>query len=160
MGAGKTYWGNMLARDFGVNFIDLDDYIEDKYESSITDIFRKYGEDVFRRIESEVLNDICKHDEQTIVATGGGLPCYNDNMSMMKKFGVVIYLRRTVEELYSEIVQHVDKRPLLSNLSDGELKQRISDMLQERKYVYEQADYIVDDYDPRDEIENIMRSKL
>jgi shikimate kinase len=140
-GSGKSHWGHAVAMTKGIPFIDLDEYIEARQHKTIAEFFSQNDEKAFRTIENALLVEIIKkHKGDLIVACGGGTPCYKDNFSLMKKNGIVIYLKATVTFLANRLKGHIDKRPLLSG--HAELKARLRDILKERKKIYEQADYI------------------
>lgn len=167
-GAGKTYWAEHLSEAYKLDYIDMDDEIEDEEDMSITEIFDKHGEDWFREREKKILHEIintqipnsqsqiptiARHEETqspipqsqfpiTIVATGGGTPCFFDNMQQMKQHGTVIYLRAKPETLISRIMDEIGKRPLLAEQT--ELVEYAQELLDARKQIYEQAHHILD----------------
>lgn len=141
MGSGKTKLGKRLARLLHYNFIDLDKQIEEKENTSIAGLFENKGEEYFREKESEYLRQL--QDEKTVVATGGGTPCYYDNMNWMLQHGKCVWLKVSEEELFRRLREKRDKRPLLRNLSDDELKNFISSKLSERSRYYSMAHLII-----------------
>ena len=144
MGVGKTTIGRELATNHNVNFIDTDEEIEKKSNNSILEIFQKNNENYFRKVESIILQKINKG---TIVACGGGLPIYNNNMDFIKKTGVSIYLKASKQEIFNRINNNFSRRPLLINKSNKEIKHYIQNTLVKREKFYEMADYIVDTSD-------------
>ena len=98
MGCGKTTLGKKLAKHLNFNFIDLDRFIENKTVKSINVIFDEKGEQYFRDLEKESLNEIYKMDN-LVIATGGGTPCFSDNMQTMLEKGICIYLKMEAEDL-------------------------------------------------------------
>jgi shikimate kinase len=92
MGSGKSTVGRNLARQLSYSFIDTDSLIEKNQSLNIPEIFAKYGEDRFRELEKETLNFILESDHQ-VIATGGGLPCYHNNIILMKENGICIYFQ-------------------------------------------------------------------
>jgi shikimate kinase len=142
MGAGKTYWGKQWAQHFNYTFIDLDDEIEKSEGQQIVSIFEEKGEDYFRKIEAEVLRKVINSDN-TIIACGGGTPCYADNMQWMNDNGNTVYLCKTPAELYSNVAKQKDQRPLLKSLDDQEIISFIEQKLQEREMFYEQAQNVL-----------------
>ena len=143
MGCGKTTLGKKLARTLNYNFIDLDSYIENKTTEKITEIFDKKGEQYFRDLEKESLTEICKMDNLAI-ATGGGTPCFFDNMQTMLVKGICIYLEMEAEDLAERLSKEKNNRPLIKNKSAKELKDFIGLTLLGRERFYKQASFIVD----------------
>ena len=143
MGSGKTTYGRLIAKEQKMTFVDLDTIIEEKYAKSITSLFEEVGEVEFRKIERETLHDIA-HIENALIATGGGTPCFYDNMEFMNKMGDTIYLRTSVRELRDRLKTVRNKRPLLRNKTDHELESHIAEMLEKREIFYMKAKYILD----------------
>ena len=141
MGSGKTRQGKMLAEERGCHFIDLDELIETSEQKSIPDIFASQGEEEFRTLERQYLHQT-NHSENTIIACGGGTPCFFDNISWMKSHGKVIYLKVSEQVLFDRLSEEKNHRPLISDLSDEELKTFISLTLNTRAPYYEKADEI------------------
>ncbi len=144
MGSGKTTWGRKLARKTGRAFIDLDEQIVHKTGISIADYFSVYGEAKFRELESQVLKSL-SYADPAIVATGGGTPCYFDNMEWMNENGITIYLQLPPKALWDRLMQtNITSRPALAGLSGQELLNHITLKLAERELFYKQAEYIID----------------
>ena len=144
MGSGKTTLGKELSSALGCNFLDMDALLEKVLEMSIGECFDVHGEEFFRFAEHELLSAIVLR-EDAVVSTGGGTPCYHDNMKMMKETGRTVYLKVSVDELYERLKDEAELRPLLRDVISTGLKERISKHLQEREKFYLQADII---YDP------------
>ena len=142
MGCGKTTLGKKLARTLNYNFIDLDSYIENKTTEKITEIFDKKGEQYFRDLEKESLNEICKMDNM-VLASGGGTPCFSDNKQTMLVKGICIYLKMESEDLAERLYKEKNNRPLIKNLSSKDLVDFISEKLMEREVFYKKAHYIL-----------------
>ncbi|MES2131262.1 MAG: shikimate kinase, partial [Bacteroidota bacterium] len=85
MSAGKTTHGKKLAKNIGYHFIDLDQYTEKKLGKAITELFAEVGEDEFRNIETTSLNECINDNQKTVIALGGGTPCFNSNLELIKK---------------------------------------------------------------------------
>jgi len=115
MASGKTRLGNQLAELTGYRFMDLDEVFEERYRLSVFDFFEKYGEAAFRQIEQKLLVETEKLD-RTVIATGGGTPCFFGNMDFIKRHGISIYIRMTVPELAERLQQVKKKRPLLKDV--------------------------------------------
>ncbi len=143
MGSGKSTIGRKVALELGLGFTDLDHQFEEQYRISVADFFEKYDEKGFRAIEQRLLHDTLREND-ILVSTGGGTPCFFDNLEFIRKAGISVYLRWP-SGLLIERLQHVKrKRPLLKNIPDGELHQKISQHIAEREFYYNQADIIVD----------------
>ena len=142
MGCGKTTLGKKLAKHLNYNFIDLDSHIENKTTEKITEIFDKKGEQYFRDLEKESLNEICKMDNM-VLASGGGTPCFSDNMQTMLVKGICIYLKMESEDLAERLYKEKNNRPLIKNLSSKDLVDFISEKLMEREVFYKKAHHIL-----------------
>ena len=139
MGCGKTYWGQKLAQKLELPFFDLDHQIEEGEERTINEIFEKEGEEHFRRLEKEALHLITESHGAFIMATGGGTPCFYNNIEYMKKSGVVIWINCPVTELHQRLLTEKETRPLLKNLSDDQLLAYITKKGADRNIFYRQA---------------------
>ncbi|HRG02219.1 MAG TPA: shikimate kinase [Bacteroidia bacterium] len=142
MGCGKTTQGKKLAKEMGYYFIDLDDYISNKYDNTITDLFQEVGEDEFRKIESSSLQECINDNMKALIATGGGTPCFNNNMDLMKANGKVIYLKMEPEALYNRLFNAKNERPLIKDKANEEMLLYIENLLKVREPFYSKADII------------------
>ena len=138
MGAGKSYWGKIWAEETGYTFIDLDEIIEKAEKSSINNIFEKKGEAYFRQTEAILLRSMQQH-ENTIIACGGGTPCYYDNMQWINENGFSIWLQATENDILKNIQRRGASRPLLKGLDEKQLRSYIIDTLKEREQYYSRA---------------------
>ena len=155
MGSGKTTLGQKTASTMSVPFLDLDELITLETGMSINDLFAQKGEVVFREIEHSVLHNY-SFKKNTIVATGGGTPCFYDNHDFMKSIGVTIYLKVSVTELTNRL-QLSHERPLLYN-NTLNLHDFIIQNLHKREHEYSMSDYIIDsDNISVNEIKNIIQ---
>ncbi|WP_455498057.1 shikimate kinase [Coprobacter sp.] len=161
MGSGKSTLGLRLAQKAGLSFIDLDHYIETRFRKTINEIFTEKGEDEFRLIERNMLREIGEF-EDIIIATGGGAPCFFDNIDFMNKQGVCIYLKTSPEALFRRLKQARANRPLLREKSDTELLEFIKENLARRKEKYEQSSIIFDtgELDSYEEIDKAVNQLL
>jgi len=141
MGSGKSYLGKYLSEKYNQKFLDLDQFIEDSVQISIPQIFSSIGEEGFREKEANLLRKTADFN-QYIISCGGGTPCFNDNMQWIKEHGISIYLKTTEEILFKRLNNQKSGRPLLSNMSDEDLRNFISKKIIEREKFYVQADYI------------------
>lgn len=137
MGVGKTTIGKRLARRLQVAYCDLDAQIELKSKSSISALFSQLGEDGFRKMESEVLSTLSPGD--MVISTGGGAPCFNDNMDFMLKTGIVVWLTMSPEMIVSRLLPGKAKRPLIAKMRDDELLGFVKDHLRKREPYYNRA---------------------
>jgi len=140
---GKTYWGNKIAREYTLPFIDLDAFIEQREQATITDLFARFGEDGFREKENKYLKQaINGNPGSAIIACGGGTPCFSDNISLLKAAGVVIYLRADIAILLENIKNRAENRPLFSKKPD--IVAYLENLLKIRAPIFEQAHYVLD----------------
>jgi shikimate kinase len=138
MGCGKSYIGKRLAKNINADFLDLDDLIVETNGLSISKIFEQKGEPHFRQSESNCLKSL-KNTTQTVVALGGGTPCFFDNMKWINENGVSLYLKTKPTVLADRLKSEVNKRPLIQQLSEAELLPFIEQKIEERAPFYHQA---------------------
>lgn len=141
MGCGKTTLGKPLANLLGWRFVDLDIYIEQQCGMTAKQVFTTHGEAHFRKLEREALEQVVAMGGNTIVACGGGTPLQPGNMELMNRVGITVWLRTSVERITSRLVlpDQRSKRPLLSHMSDEQIKQSVIDGIEARSPFYEQA---------------------
>ncbi len=138
MGSGKTTLGKALARKLGVDFIDLDLYIEARYHKTVREIFSESGEEKFRQIEKTLLYEVADF-ENVVIAAGGGTPCFFDNIDYMNAHGICVYLKASTEELCKRLICGRESRPLLRGKSDEELRLFIDQTVARRETYYTRA---------------------
>ncbi len=141
MGVGKSTIGKRLSKLLNLSFIDLDILIESKYHKSISDIFKDYGEDGFREIERKSLQEVSEI-EDVVIATGGGTPCFFDNMELMNSTGITVYVKAEPKDLVEQLQISKRKRPLIANKTADSLLPFITNHLNEREVFYTKADII------------------
>lgn len=146
MGCGKSFIARNLAPKLGMEVLDLDKYIEEQTGHSIPEIFRTEGESAFRRIEQAHLHQLADL-ENTVISTGGGAPCFFDNMEWMNAQGTTIFLDVAIPLLAARLRTSRHDRPLIAGKNSEELSQFIAAKLEERRPFYEQADIIQEQFD-------------
>ncbi len=145
MGCGKSTFARKLGRRLGIGVVDTDRAVEEREGASVADIFRYEGEERFRQLEREVLEQVIARNEELIVATGGGLPVWGDNMERMNSAGFTVYLRRSAGQIARRLSPYGrQKRPRLRGLSDDELVGFMSRDIAQREPFYARARCIVD----------------
>ncbi|HTQ64840.1 MAG TPA: shikimate kinase [Puia sp.] len=145
MGSGKTHWGKLLAEKLHLTFFDLDTVITEKENKTISEIFAEKGEEFFRYLEKDVLEELVNENNDFIISSGGGTPCFFNNIEFMKKNGKVVWLNTSIDTLKQRLLKERTSRPLIRNIGEQELKVYIIRKLGERKLYYEQADLIVNE---------------
>jgi shikimate kinase len=162
MGCGKTTIGRLLAQRLNYTFVDTDALVEQQAQQSISTIFEQYGETYFRTLEQAVLQTTttCTY---TIVSTGGGMPCFENNISLIQQAGNTIYLKASPDVLAKRLWLEKDMRPLLKNLGDeNALSTFIAQKLLEREPFYLKAKHILetDNLLPNEIVGEIINYKL
>jgi shikimate kinase len=142
MGCGKSTLGRKLASVLNLTFIDLDTFLEEKYFRTIPQIFAEEGEDAFRKKEQNVLEEVSAFDD-VIVATGGGAPCFFDNMELMNVAGFCVFLDVATDSLVNRLIHAKTERPLIKGKTPEELHEFIEMMMLKRRPFYEKARYIL-----------------
>lgn len=145
MGCGKSTKAKQLAHRLACPVIDLDSEIVNKSGKTIAEFFEDYGEEGFRNYESEMLKTF-DYPSTCVVATGGGLPCFFNNMDWMNSNGLTVYLQMEPAALVSRL-QNRQKRPLIRDLDDEQLLEFIRVKLEERNPFYTKAKLIVEAFD-------------
>lgn len=142
-GCGKSTLGKQLAKNYGYDLIDLDDYIIEKQGKSIDNIFEEHGEEYFRKLEQNALLEI--NYDNVVVSTGGGAPCFYDNMDLMNRLGKTIWLNPDSEVVTTRLwnSQNTDNRPLIKGKSREEVLAFIKHKLKERQKFYAKAEIII-----------------
>lgn len=160
--SGKSTLGRRLARALGLVFVDLDKAIVRDQRMKIPEIFREKGQDFFRELEARMLREALYFAEgPLLVATGGGTPCYYQNIEYMKSNGLSIFLNVAPSELAARILNHnKDDRPLLSQIKAEDLEARLSEGLADRLPFYAQADLTISDKTSVPQIVALVRPLL
>jgi shikimate kinase len=148
-GSGKTTIGKQLAENLNLIFIDLDLEIEKKEGKTIQKIFALKNENYFRELESKVLKDFCFAKRDFVMATGGGAPCFFDNMTLMNQSGKTIFLDVPASEIARRLQEtNLTERPLFLKLSSEQLKDKIEWLRSQRINFYSQAQYLISGNSP------------
>lgn len=142
MGCGKSKLGKSVSSKLNRPFIDLDDLVEITHQMSIPQLFAAFGEEGFRERERNVLQNAALA-EDAIIATGGGTPCFYDNMEWMNQNGITVFIDSPVKVLADRLINARVERPLIKGKSMEELIQFIEEKLKERRPFYEQAKIIL-----------------
>jgi shikimate kinase len=139
-GSGKSTLGKAAASQFNLDFFDLDDCIEKEAGTKITTIFEQRGEGYFRRLEAQVLEQMLKLDQGFVLATGGGAPCYHQNMKLINRHAVSVYLEVPLNVILDRLTgAQVEKRPLFYGLDTSEIILKLKSMYEDRSPFYEKA---------------------
>ncbi len=141
-GSGKSTMAKYLCDQTSLSFYDLDLEIENNEGKRVKDIFKDKGESYFRKIESIVLKKIIKEKENFILATGGGTPCFNNNMELINKYGVSVFLNTSIEVLEERISRN-NKRPLFNNSYN--LKKDLINLLEKRSSFFNSSKHVIKD---------------
>lgn len=140
MGAGKTTLGKAFARQLNISFIDLDWYIEERFHKTVRELFAERGENGFRELERNMLHEVAEF-ENVVISTGGGAPCFFDNMEFMNRMGQTVFLEVHPDVLFRRLRVAKQQRPILQGKGDDELKAFIKEALEKRAPFYTQAQY-------------------
>ena len=143
MGAGKTTVGKALAKATGLQFYDLDWYIEGRMRKTVPQIFAERGEDGFRLVERNLLHEAAEF-EDVVLSCGGGTPCFFDNIDYMNSQGDTVYLKADPDVLYAHLRMGKVRRPLLENKTPDEMKAFIREQLARREEYYLKAKHVLD----------------
>ena len=158
MGAGKTTLGKAFARRMDISFIDLDWYIEERFHKTVEELFTERGETGFRELERNMLHEVAEF-ENVVISTGGGTPCFFDNMDFMNQTGKTVFLDVHPDVLFRRLRVAKQQRPILQGKEDDELKAFIVQALEKRAPFYHQAQYVfnADELEDRWQIETSVQ---
>jgi shikimate kinase len=138
MGCGKSTLGKRLAKHAGLQFIDMDHYIEKRNCKTVPQLFEEFGEEGFRKRERKALEELSEFTD-VVIATGGGAPCFFDNIDLMNRTGKTIFLNIDPKILASRLLKSQTERPLIKGKSKEELIGFIDETLKKRNAYYKQA---------------------
>jgi shikimate kinase len=144
MASGKSSLGKRIANRLNLSFVDMDKEIERLFDLTIPEIFRSLGEDAFREAENQFLKNLSNQDETLLIATGGGAPCFKNNMMLMNELGLTVYLERSAKELAHRIHHSKKSRPLVDHLPEDELLLFVQKHLNERESFYQQSQLTIE----------------
>jgi shikimate kinase len=156
MGCGKSYIGRNLAPLLNFEYIDADKYIEEKEGLTVKEIFEQKGEEYFRKQEQLFLEQL-NPQQNIVVSTGGGAPCFFDNMDVMNKKGLTVYLNRNKEKTIWRLLKGQYKRPLIAHLNKEELENFYDEKLVSREPFYVKARIHAGDADVNEIMEMIKK---
>jgi shikimate kinase len=147
-GAGKSTAAKRIARHLNFSVLDTDKMFEEKYKISVYDTFDKYGEDIFRKLEYNILVEALQQ-ENVVIATGGGAPCFFDAMRLINETTFSIYIKLSPKSLAKRLLHAKVTRPLTKNKTEEELLAFVKEQMKVRAPIYEQARLTVkgEDYD-------------
>ena len=144
MGSGKSVVSKKLAEQIEISVVELDEMIEEKCDMSIEEIFSSKGELFFRKQEHQLFLELLSDEKNMVISTGGGTPCYFNNHELLNGDNVIsIYLKASIDTLYNRLLKGKQKRPLIANLDDNEIKEFIAKHLFDRSFYYNQATFKV-----------------
>ncbi|WP_394773760.1 shikimate kinase [Flavobacterium sp.] len=144
MGCGKSTIAQNLSKITNIPFLDLDNCIEKKANLSINEIFQRFGEIHFRKLEHEMFLELLQSSENTIIGLGGGTPCYANNHELLQREDVTsIYLKASIDTLYNRLIHNKSKRPLIANMNEEEMREFIAKHLFDRSFYYHHAQHKV-----------------
>lgn len=140
-GAGKTTLGKKLAKLLMYSFVDMDDLIIEQEGKSIEQIFEIHGEDYFRQKETKVLRSLIDNNDNLLISTGGGTPCFYDNISLINSNGLSIWISPSAETIALRLwnSENRENRPMLKNKTESEVLGFVINKLNERTEFYSQS---------------------
>ncbi|HET9429659.1 MAG TPA: shikimate kinase [Chitinophagaceae bacterium] len=145
MGSGKTHWGRALSLKLSIPFFDLDEQVVEQERKPISEIFAEKGEEYFRLLEKDTMHIITESHDSFVMATGGGTPCYFNNIEYMNRAGTTVWINTPLDSLFQRLIGEKEKRPLIKGLTDDQLRGFIIKKFGDRKIYYEQADVMIDE---------------
>lgn len=154
MGVGKSTIGKKLANKLGYAFVDTDLLFEEKYKISIEGFFKKYGEQLFREFENKLLQSTFSM-KNTVIATGGGTPCYFNAINAINKNGISIYLEMPTSAIVNRLENAIKPRPLVKGKSHKKLQTEIERLMSGRINFYENASIVFNAVNP--DLTNLMK---
>jgi len=142
-GSGKSTIGSVLAEKLHIKFKDLDSYIEEKEKLTIAKIFDKKGEIYFRKKEGDYLVELLSFKEDCVISTGGGTPCYGDNMKNIERKSISFYVNASIATIFERLKNETVQRPMVATIAKDNLKEFIAKHLFERIFFYKKAQHTI-----------------
>ena len=158
--AGKTTLGKIWSNQLHIPFIDLDEEITKRENKSIATLFTEEGETYFRAIEKEILDDLLILPYPLIIATGGGTPCFHNNLTHINQAGISIFLNTPLEKIIQRLSTTKTDRPLFKNLPIDEFKKKVIHLYNQRLPYYTQAAYKISQDSDKDTIRDLIKKKI
>lgn len=143
MASGKSAVGKILSERLNIQFIDLDNFIEEKEQLPITQIFENKGEIYFRKKEGDYLQELLNSNENLVISLGGGTPCYGNNMNFIENKSTSFYLKASIDTIFDRLKKETSQRPLVAAIGTENLKEYIAKHLFERALYYERAHHTI-----------------
>jgi len=143
MGCGKSTLGKQLALKLSMDFVDMDGEIEKQENESISQIFATKGGAYFRKLETQLLKSY-QAKSNLVISTGGGAPCFNNNMKLINSIGKSVYIKLPAEILVNRLKNEKSKRPLIAEMTNESLLVFVQNKLEERESFYGLADVYFD----------------
>lgn len=144
MGSGKSIIAEELSKACAVEYVELDNLIEENTTKSISELFETKGALFFRKLENKLFKEVISNPKNVIISTGGGTPCYFDNHKLLNDEQVIsIYLKASVDTLYHRLLSQKAHRPVVANLSNEDMKEFIAKHIFERSYFYNHAQHTI-----------------
>jgi len=144
MASGKSAVARYISEEYNLRYIDLDSVIHQKEQMTIQDIFKKKGEIYFRKKEQLYLDEILSENSKIVLAVGGGTPCYGQNMNLINKKAISVFIKTPLKTLINRLLAEKNIRPLVAGLNGADLPEFVAKHLFERSPFYEKAQYIID----------------
>ena len=142
-GSGKSTFGKKLAAKLDYLFLDLDEYIENKTQKTVSELFSEKGEPFFRELETLYLTEIIGQKNKLVLSLGGGTPCFNNNLDHIKDFGTSIFLDAPIKLLADRILNATTIRPMFKDLRPEQLILKLEELHKNRCPFYKEADIMV-----------------
>ena len=139
--SGKSLWTKRLANALNIKSLDADVLVTNKAGKTIPEIFSEDGEEMFRKLEHEVVKELCESTGDFVISTGGGMPCYFNNMGLMNTHGITIWLDENPGFIAQRIINRKAERPMFASLADDEVKAKVQQLYTDRTPFYAQSKY-------------------
>jgi shikimate kinase len=136
--AGKTTFGRALAKRLAQEFVDLDNYIENRYHTTINEIFAAHGEEYFRQVEASMLREVGEF-EDVVIACGGGTPCHKGNMEWMNAQGMTVWVMASRQRIVERLMRNRSRRPMFRDLDRNGVEMKVDAVMREREHFYAAA---------------------